>query len=252
MYKNLLLLAVLCTLKTNAQDSIKNENHTFKFKKEKGGTVCINGLEKLEIALSTHRSFTGVNQLHFYGPGKTQGRMFLELLQENQKKAPVHFFEGTFDLTMGEFPIHLGYTIGIDKFASNGNQTFSGPTVTTYFSDLPKVHTYFHILRLSNSYLTLSEHTKDSVVIKKNVFESALFFQCQPFHLNQNLSIFAEGIIKWRKDENFLEFEVGLRHKKFLNELVGFGLKTEWENFRFHLWGGVVRFNISNPNPRHL
>ena len=252
-----LLFLFFITKATFAQtDSAQKENHFLKFKKEPGGKVCVNGLEKLEIALSSDKSFTGVNQLHYYGPGRTQGRMFLSAIQENKTVAPVHFFEATFDLTVGEFPLHLGYTLGTDQFGA-GNQSFSGPTLTSYWSDLKKFHHYFHIMRTSASLLSISQHREnslgnDSVVKCGKQMEYSFFFQTQPFHLTNNLSIFSEGLGRFRKDKNLMEFEIGVRHKKIFDELIGIGVKTEWEEFHFHSMGAVLRFNISNPNPRHL
>ena len=75
---------------------------------EKGGAVCVNGLEKFEIAFSTHKSLTAIGQLHFYGPLKTEGRVFMIVEEEQDEIKKDRYFGTTVDLTWKSFPLHIG------------------------------------------------------------------------------------------------------------------------------------------------
>lgn len=243
-----------------SQDSanhIDSANHSsLAFGEEKGGAICANGLEKLEVAWATNKSLLFVNQLHFYAPWLLEGRIFMQAEEQIEEHKPIHFFEATFDLTVREFPVHLGYTMGLDQIGKNPNTTYSGPAVTVYWSDIHKIHNLFHILRTGINYVNLSEHIQtsyfeDSTVSLGREFEYAGFFQLQPFHISHNVSIFSEGLFRMRGEENFGEFEIGIRHSKILDDLVGIGVRVGLENFSFHSISCVIRFNISNPNPKH-
>ncbi len=244
---------------TTIKDSIEDSTSKWgvRFGHEKPGAVCVNGLEKLEIAYVTDRSMLAVNQLHFYGPGITQGRLFMQAEQEKEGKSSVHFFEATADLTVGEFPLHLGYTLGLDQFGKHPNVSYAGPAATIYWSDIYKVHHTFHILRTGMSYLSLSQHLvskngEDSTEKIGNEMEFDVFMQLQPIHLSHEVTLFSEGLLRMRKDNSFSEIEIGLRHEKVFNDLIGLGIRLDWKDFHFHSLSGVLRFNISNPNPRHL
>lgn len=261
----ILIMALLCTITLNAQTSfnendsivLPKENSKLAFGVEPSGKVCINGLEKLEVAVATDKSLLFVNQLHFFAPGPLEGRLFMQAEQERQKSASSnHFFEATVDVTVKEFPLHIGYTMGLDQLGRKPNITYSGPTLTNYWSDMKKVHKVFHIARTSVSWLSLTEHLQtqnfeDSSVHLGRHMEYSVFYQLQPLHLTTNLSIFHEGLLRVRQNISFAEIELGLRHKKILEELVGLGLRLDFENFHFHAVSGVIRFNISNPNPKH-
>jgi hypothetical protein len=125
----------------------------FKLGHEKGGAVCVNGLEKFEIAFSTHKSLTAIGQLHFYGPLQTEGRVFMIVEEEQDEIKKDRYFGTTVDLTWKSFPAHIGYSIGIDPFKKNLNTTFGGPSVAIYWSDIKAVNNSFHILRTSISVL---------------------------------------------------------------------------------------------------
>jgi hypothetical protein len=236
--------------------SFKIKDSRFVFRKEKAGAICMNGLEKLEVAFTSDRSLAFVNQLHFYAPWLLEGRLFMQAEQEKTNKSPVHFFEATVDMTVEEFPLHLGYTMGLDQLGKNPNTTYSGPALTIYWSDIPKVHKKFHIMRTGLSYVSLAEHLQtrgfeDSTVSLGKQLEYSIFFQIQPLHITEDLSIFSEGLYRMRKENSFSEFELGLKHEKFLESLIGFGIRIGWEDLHFHSIAGVIRFNISNPNPKH-
>ncbi len=249
-------------IKDSSSSNVDTENdtvhhaHSFVFGKERGGQVCINGLEKLEFAFASDKSLLFVNQLHFYAPWILEGRFFMQAEQERSHKTPVHFFEATVDLTVKEFPLHLGYTMGLDQIGKRPNVTYSGPAATVYWSDIESVHKLFHIFRTGVSHLSLSQHLQthqfeDSTVSLGRAFEYSAFFQLQPFHLTHNLSVFSEGLFRMREHENFGEFEIGLRHRRIFDELIGLGTRVGFENSHFHSLSFVLRFNISNPNPKH-
>lgn len=228
----------------------------FKLGHEKGGAVCVNGLEKFEIAFSTHKSLTAIGQLHFYGPLQTEGRVFMIVEEEQDEIKKDRYFGTTVDLTWKSFPAHIGYSIGIDPFKKNLNTTFGGPSVAIYWSDIKAVNNSFHILRTSISVLKLTEnlvnaHHEDSVMSTPNVLDYSLFYQMQPIHLTEFTSLYSEGMMRLRKDESFSEIELGIRNEKILENLFGVGVKVNFDDFHFYSISGILRFNISNPNPKH-
>jgi hypothetical protein len=236
-------------------DSFKHKKLLF-FGHEKGGAICVNGLEKLEIALSSERTLTAVSQLHFYGPLQTEGRVFMVAEQEKDDESAIHFFETTFDLTWKEFPLHVGYTMGLDQVAQHPNTTYSGLATTIYWSDIMAIHHTFHILRTGVSFLNLNEHLVnregyDSTVALRKKIEYSVFYQMQPIHLNKETSLYSEGYLRLRENESFGEIELGIRHEKVLDNLFGLGVRSSWTDMHFHSVSGVIRFNISNPNPKH-
>ncbi len=233
------------------------------FKKEKGGLVCINGLEKLEAAGATDLSFLFATQIHFYAPGFLEGRLFGEVEEEKEGDRSVFFFNGTFGLTVGEFPMHISGNI---KFDQLHHTVSSGPGLDMYWSDIPRfnignksvdISNVFHIFRTSVSRLSVVKNiptqysNEDSSSLKK-ITEYSLFFQMQPMHLTHALSIFSEGSCRFNEDDNFFEFEAGLRHERLFDNLIGLGMRISAEDSHFHSVSGVLRFNISNPNPKHL
>ena len=194
--------------------------------------------------------------MHFYGPSQTEGRVFTISEQEKEEKSKVHFFETTFDLTWKEFPLHIGYTMGIDQVNKNPNTTYSGLSATVYWSDIKYVHNAFHILRTSVSLLGLNEHLVnngglDSTVSRNKKIEYSVFYQMQPIHINEYTTIYSEALLRKRGKESFSELEFGIRDEKIMENLIGLGLKVSFEDFNFYSITGVIRFNISNPNPKH-
>lgn len=233
------------------------KNHRYTFGKEKPGTVCINGLEKLEFAAGTDQALNQVLQLHFYGPGITSGRVFAAASQEKN----MHFVDMSMDFTIYEFPLHLAYSFGLDQIGHKPNVSYIGPGLSLYLSDMVFFHKYFHILRYGVSYEKITEHlsilskdglSTDSSVVSGYAFESVAFYQIQPYHITHDLTIFSEGLFRLRGDDSFMEYEVGLRHSKFLDEMVGLGLRLSYENFHYHKASVILRFSLSSPNPRHL
>lgn len=272
-----IFLIILIPLSINAQDSHreqKNFNDDITkhdtivhqksvFKQEKGGQACVNGVEKLEAAGATDLSFLFATQIHFYAPSILEGRIFGEVEEEKKDGLPNFFFNGTFGLTVREFPLHLSGNI---KFDQLHKEVSYGPGFDMYWSDISRfkilnqqinIPKTFHILRTSVTRLSVvkSIPTKhdfgDSSSIKK-LLEYSLFFQMQPLHLTHDLSIFSEGSFRFNEEDDFMEVEVGLRHEKIFDNLIGLGVRTAWEDSKFHSVAGVVRFNISNPNPKHL
>lgn len=253
------LFFVSSFLKVIAQED--TTKHKFIFGKEKSGTVCVNGLEKLEFAYGSDRTFSEVLQLHFYGPFITSGRVWVSATQEqdSHNKNPVHFIDASVDLTLGEFPLHASYSFGLDQIGKKPNTSYVGPGIALYLSDIKKFHKFFHILRLSASYEKLTEHLQiqrngiweDSSAVIGSQWEKILFFQAQPFHITHNLTIFSEGLWRDRGGESFQELELGLRHRRVFEEMIGLGIRAEWENLKFHNVSLILRFNLSSPNPRH-
>ncbi len=239
-----------------ADDTIK-KNKFLGFGNEKGGVICVNGLEKLEIAYGTCKKLTASSQLHFYGPLNTEGRIFMIAEQEKEEKSKTHFFESTIDFTLKSFPLHIGYTMGIDQIARTPNTSYSGLAATVYWSDIRLIHTRFHILRTGISYLNLNKHLvnfegHDSTVSQNKKIEYIIFYQMQPFHITENTSLFSEGFLRLRENQSFGELELGIRNEKILDNLIGLAVRTDWEDFNFKSVCAVVRFNISNPNPKHM
>jgi hypothetical protein len=280
MKTQLLLCFALLSFKLTAQDntiptadsiastSVKNnefihassdtgeKKKLFKLGHEKGGTVCVNGLEKFEIAFSTHKSLTAIGQLHFYGPLKTEGRVFMIVEEEQDEIKKDRYFGTAVDLTWKSFPAHIGYSIGIDPFKKNLNTTFGGVSAAIYWSDIKAVNKSFHILRTGISVLKLTEnlvnyHNEDSVMSTPNVLDYSLFYQMQPIHLNEFTTLYSEGMLRLRKDQSFSELELGIRNEKILENLFGVGVKVNFDDFHFYSISGILRFNISNPNPKH-
>lgn len=252
-------MLLYATMMASAQHSADSTTKTKKlvFGRESGGAVCVNGLEKLEIAFAHDKSFTFAQQLHFYGPRVTQGRVFILIGKENIKKNTfIDFFEGTLDLTGHEFPLHLGFTIGTNKIEKKSNIFYQGPAVTLYLSDIKKVHKVFHILRSQISYVKMTKYFEttneaDSSISLGRKLEFSTFYQVQPLHLTPKLSIFSEGLYCTRKNKMYGEIEIGIRHKKIMDELIGIGVKINWEEYKFHTISALIRFNVGNPNPRH-
>lgn len=243
------------TTHSEPDDSFRHKKLVF-IGHEKGGAICVNGLEKLELALSTKRTLTAVSQLHFYGPAQTEGRIFMVAEQEKDETSKIHFFETTFDLTWKEFPLHIGYTMGLDQVAQHPNTTYSGMAATIYWSDIMAIHHTFHILRTGVSFLNLNEHLVnregfDSTVALRKKTEYSVFYQMQPIHLNKKTSLYTEGYLRLRENESFGEIEMGIRNEKVLDNLFGLGVRASWTDMHFHSLSGVIRFNISNPNPKH-
>lgn len=223
---------------------------------EKGGAVCVNGLEKFEIAFSTSQSLTAIGQLHFYGPLKTEGRVFMIVEQEQDEVKKARYFGTTVDLTWKSFPLHVGYAIGIDPFKKNTNTTFGGVSSAIYWSDIRAVNNAFHILRTSVSLLTLTENLlnvngEDSIVNGPKVLDYSLFYQMQPIHITEYTTLYSEGLLRLRKDESYSEIELGIKNEKILENLFGIGVKVNFDDFNFYSISGILRFNISNPNPKH-
>lgn len=267
------VIVVNQTKETFPVKNIKAENidtptkkvESFIFKKEKTGQICLNGLEKLEFAASTNKNLAFIVQEHFYAPRRLEGRFFIQIESEWGEKIPLFWINGAFDLTRGEFPLHAGIDVGFNQL----HKTISyGWGFDLYWSDIPKfyiggksinISKYFHILRTGGnlmSFASISElksvDGEDSVDILKKP-EFSLFFQSQPLHINKNLSIFCEGSSQLvNKHNNFFELEVGLKHEKILDNLIGIGLRLAYEDSYFHSFSGVIRFNVSNPNPKHL
>lgn len=233
-----------------------HKKNFFKLGHEVGGAVCVNGLEKFEIAFSTHKSLTAIGQLHFYGPLKTEGRVFMIVEEEQDEIKKARYFGTTVDLTWKSFPAHIGYSIGIDPFKKNLNTTFGGMSAAIYWSDIKAVNKSFHILRTGISVLKLTEnlvnsHNEDSVRTTPNVLDYSLFYQMQPIHLSRYTTLYSEGMMRLRKDESFSELELGIRNEKILENLFGVGVKVNFDDFHFYSISGILRFNISNPNPKH-
>ena len=270
--KIMIIFAMLGAYKAQGQttkvtDSTEFGHHqaSFSFGKEKGGSVCVNGLEKLELACGSDRGMNEVLQLHFYGPWITSGRVFVAAAQDRNenKKSSVHFIDASIDLTVKEFPLHFSYSFGLDKIGHRSNVSYVGPGASFYFSDIPYFHKYFHILRISSSYEKLTQHhetvlrdkdglSEDSSVVLGHALEFSGFFQIQPFHLTKHASIFSEGLLRMREHENFSEVEIGIRHKKIMQEMMGIGVRGSWDNFHWNSLAFILRFNLSNPNPRRL
>lgn len=223
---------------------------------EKGGAVCVNGLEKFEIAFSTHKSLTAIGQLHFYGPLKTEGRVFMIVEEEQDEIKKDRYFGTTVDLTWKSFPLHIGYSIGIDPFKKNLNTTLGGMSAAIYWSDIKAVNNSFHILRTSISLLTLTQnlenfHGEDSIVNTPQVLDYSLFYQMQPIHITEYTTLYSEGMLRLRKSVSYSEIELGVRNEKILENLFGLGIKVNFDDFKFYSISGILRFNISNPNPKH-
>ncbi len=251
--------------KKNEALSLKKEDHTFIFKKEKTGQICSNGLEKLEFTLSTKKNLDFIVQEHFYAPWRLEGRFFIQIESEWGGKIPLLWINGAFDLTDGEFPLHAGIDLG---FNQDHQEISYGAGFDLYWSDIPKFYLgkisidipkYFHILRTGGNVMSFastrelkSVDGEDSVDILKKP-EFSLFFQSQPFHVNKNLSVFFEGSSQLvNKTNNFFELEIGLKHEEILDNLIGIGLRLAYEDSKFHSFSGVIRFNVSNPNPKLL
>lgn len=269
--KNLLFaILTLGVLSATAQDeedrhfdSIPNTEHKFVFGKEKAGTVCVNGLEKLELAVGTDRTFSEVMQLHFYGPSVTSGRVFVAAAQETAEHGAMHFIDASIDGTVYEFPVHLSYSFGLDQIGQKPNVSYTGPGASIYLSDMTWASPYVHILRFSLSYDKMTEHAQtmfpnvdglreDSSFVKGYAWETVVFYQIQPYHITHNMTLFSEGLFKSRESNNFMEFELGVRHAKVLDEMVGIGMRVSYENMHFHKISAILRFSLSSPNPRHL
>lgn len=246
-------------------NSKKEEERKFEFGKEKSGTVCVNGLEKLELAAGTDRAINGMLQLHFNGPGITSGRVFFAGVHEKGEHGPMQFADASVDGTIYEFPLHLSYSFGWDQIAKKSNVSYTGPGFSLYLSDVTylDVSHLFHILRFSMSYNKMIEHSKtmfpdvdgvreDSSFTKGYAWETVAFYQIQPYHITHNLTLFSEGLFKARSGNNFMEFELGLRHEKILEGMVGLGLRASFEDMHFHKVSAILRFSLSSPNPRHL
>ena len=245
-------------------DSTIEKSKSFSFGKERGGAVCVNGLEKLELAIGSDKGLNEVLQLHFYGPGSTSGRVFVAAAQEHvTRNTSVHFIDASIDLTVKEFPLHFAYSFGLDQIGHRPNVSYVGPGASFYFSDIPFFHKYFHIFRISSSYEKLTEHhqtvwrnkngeSEDSSVVIGKALEFSAFFQIQPYHITKKATIFSEGFLRSREKESFSEIEVGIRHKKVFEEMIGLGIRADFENFKFNTIAMILRFNLGNPNPRHL
>lgn len=243
------------SLIVHSDDSLPHHK-AFRFGHEKGGAVCVNGLEKLEIAFSSLKSLTAIGQLHFYGPLNTEGRVFMIVEQEQDEIKKDRYFGTTVDLTWKSFPVHVGYSIGIDPFKKNPNTTFGGISTAIYWSDIKAINNSFHILRTSISVLKLTEnlenvHGEDSVASRPQVLDYSLFYQMQPIHLSAFTTLYSEGLLRLQKKESYSEIELGIRNEKILENLFGVGVKVNFDDFHFYSISAILRFNISNPNPKH-
>lgn len=243
------------TFKIAPEDTLPHKK-PFSFGHEKGGAVCVNGLEKLEIAFSTLKSLTAIGQLHFYGPLNTEGRVFMIVEQEQDEIKKSRYFGTTVDLTWKSFPVHVGYSIGIDPFKKNPNTTFGGMSTAIYWSDIKAINNTFHILRTSVSLLKLTENLvdvngEDSVASRPQILDYSLFYQMQPIHLSEYTTLYSEGLLRLQKKESYSEIELGVRNEKILENLFGIGVKVNFDDFHFYSVSGILRFNISNPNPKH-
>lgn len=234
-----------------------NEKPNWHFEKEKGGAVCTDGLEKIEIAMGV--SSTGalssvqILQLNFDGPNNTSGRIFVLGTQENGE----HFIGGTLDATFKKFPVHAGYTFGLDQVHLVHDTTFVtyiGPGVTFYPSDIKLFHPYFHIIRLGVYYekLTKVNAPEDDRKLGYGLSYN-FFFQTQSYERREDRGkIYLEGSYKKRGSESFTELFVRYRDERFAEGLINFALKSDWKNSMYNSTSIVVGFNLTRPNTAHI
>lgn len=261
-----LILMVACffasTLKTTAQNSIQKKDtlktNYWHFEKEKGGAVCTDGLEKLELGtgFSKHLkkpSFVEYLQLHFDGPAETSGRIVVQGNQEDGE----HFLSGSLDGTWNKFPLHLAYGFGMDQIHIKHDTTYVsyiGPGLTFYPSDIKFFHHAFHILRIGVNYEKLS--SINSLNTEKDLGKYtaySVFFQTQSFEKKEGAGkIYLEGAFKLRGEESYTELLIRYRHDKIAEGLINFGAKVDWQGEHFKSISFVAGLNLTRPNTAHL
>ena len=260
------MVVVFCTstLKIYAQDEMvkldtnhHKKHYSWHFEKEKGGAVCTDGLEKLEIGIGVSKdlelSSVEILQLNFDGPSNTSGRIFVLGTQENGE----HFLGGTLDATYRRFPVHLGYTFGLDQIHLNHDTTYAtyiGPGLTFYPSDIKLFHHVFHIIRFGVYYEKLTKiNALDDERKLGYGFSYNVFFQTQSFERKDNAGkIYLEGSFKKRGEESFTEFFIRYRDDRFAEGLINIGIKTDWKNSKYNSTALNIGLNLTRPNNAHL
>ncbi len=208
-------------------------------------------IENLEIGINNAMDFAFFMQCQFPINEVFSGRLFLSSFRVNKKHVDEkvgHFSTGAIDLTIFKFPIDLSFGIDNDRLGHNPYRRSEFLGTTLYLSDMKKFHKVFHIFRYSTGYHFYHKGESDTST-QRNGMQHSIFIQTQPLRYKNSI-LSTETYFLSRGKTSLLEIDLGLRHKKILDERLILGTTVSFENYHFHAVYGFLRFSLIQTAPK--